>query len=77
MTDVRFISELIDKLETAYNIDPARLPVASDISDRTLSLPLSPALTEEDQADVASALRECLPQVLPSATSRVQLPTSG
>ena len=25
MRDVRFISELIDKLEAAYNIDPARI----------------------------------------------------
>jgi dTDP-4-amino-4,6-dideoxygalactose transaminase len=35
-------------------------PVARDISDRTLSLPLSPALSEEDQDDVVGALRSAL-----------------
>lgn len=40
-----------------YRIDPASLPVASDISDRTLSLPLSPDLSELDQLKVADALR--------------------
>jgi dTDP-4-amino-4,6-dideoxygalactose transaminase len=43
-----------------YAIDPAALPVATDISERTLSLPLSPALTDEDQKDVAKALRTAL-----------------
>jgi dTDP-4-amino-4,6-dideoxygalactose transaminase len=43
-----------------YAIDPAALPVATDISNRTLSLPLSPALTEADQLDVVSALRAAL-----------------
>ena len=32
--------------------------VASDISDRTLSLPLSPKVTDADQDDVVAALRE-------------------
>jgi dTDP-4-amino-4,6-dideoxygalactose transaminase len=40
-----------------YSIDPATLPVATDISERTVSLPLSPALTEADQHDVVAAIR--------------------
>jgi dTDP-4-amino-4,6-dideoxygalactose transaminase len=43
-----------------YRIDPAALPVATDVSQRTLSLPLSPALTEADQLDVAEALGDAL-----------------
>jgi dTDP-4-amino-4,6-dideoxygalactose transaminase len=43
-----------------YRIEPEALPVAYDISMRTLSLPLGPTLTEEDQVDVANALREAL-----------------
>ena len=43
-----------------YGLEPERFPVASDISERTLSLPLSPKVTEADQDDVAAALRELL-----------------
>jgi len=43
-----------------YGIDPASLPVATDMSERTLSLPLSAALTEADQDDVVEALAEVL-----------------
>jgi dTDP-4-amino-4,6-dideoxygalactose transaminase len=43
-----------------YELDPADLPVATDISHRTLSLPLSPAMDERDQDDVVAALREAL-----------------
>ena len=43
-----------------YAIEPERLPVATRISDTTLSLPLSPKVTEADQQDVANALREAL-----------------
>jgi dTDP-4-amino-4,6-dideoxygalactose transaminase len=39
-----------------YGLDPSHFPVASDISNRTLSLPLSPKVTERDQDDVAAAL---------------------
>jgi len=39
-----------------YSIDPESLPVATDISNRTLSLPLSPKVTHDDQDDVAAAL---------------------
>jgi dTDP-4-amino-4,6-dideoxygalactose transaminase len=39
-----------------FGIDPTSLPVATEISHRTLSLPLSPQLTEADQLRVANAL---------------------
>jgi dTDP-4-amino-4,6-dideoxygalactose transaminase len=40
-----------------YGIAPEAFPVATAISDATLSLPLSPMVTEEDQVDVVAALR--------------------
>ncbi len=43
-----------------YGFEPFDLPVATDISSRTLSLPLSPAVTESDQVDVSNALRSGL-----------------
>jgi dTDP-4-amino-4,6-dideoxygalactose transaminase len=43
-----------------YGIDPSALPVATDISNRTLSLPLSPKVTERDQRDVVAALSAAL-----------------
>jgi dTDP-4-amino-4,6-dideoxygalactose transaminase len=43
-----------------YGIDPAQLPVATDISERTLSLPLSPKVSERDQDDVVEALTAVL-----------------
>jgi dTDP-4-amino-4,6-dideoxygalactose transaminase len=43
-----------------YKIDPASLPRATDISERTLSLPLSPKVTEADQLDVVDAVRDAL-----------------
>jgi dTDP-4-amino-4,6-dideoxygalactose transaminase len=43
-----------------YGIDPAELPVATDISRRTLSLPLSPKVTPADQEDVVTALAAAL-----------------
>jgi dTDP-4-amino-4,6-dideoxygalactose transaminase len=43
-----------------YAIDPASLPVATEMSDRTLSVPLSPNVTESDQLDVARALQRAL-----------------
>ena len=45
---------------SCYAIEPGMLPVASDISDRTLSLPLSPAMTDADQDDVVEALSHVL-----------------
>jgi dTDP-4-amino-4,6-dideoxygalactose transaminase len=44
----------------AYGVRPDDLPVATDISERTLSLPLGPALTEADQDDVVAALAAVL-----------------
>jgi dTDP-4-amino-4,6-dideoxygalactose transaminase len=43
-----------------YGLAPEDFPVATAISERTLSLPLSPNVTEADQDDVVSALRELL-----------------
>jgi dTDP-4-amino-4,6-dideoxygalactose transaminase len=43
-----------------YGIAPDALPHTLDISDRSLSLPLSPSVTEADQEDVAAALRAAL-----------------
>jgi dTDP-4-amino-4,6-dideoxygalactose transaminase len=43
-----------------YGLRPEDFPVATAISDRTLSLPLSPKVTESDQHDVVEALRELL-----------------
>jgi dTDP-4-amino-4,6-dideoxygalactose transaminase len=43
-----------------YRLREDDLPVASDISERTLSLPLSPKVSEADQDDVVDALTELL-----------------
>jgi dTDP-4-amino-4,6-dideoxygalactose transaminase len=43
-----------------YGIAAEALPVAARISDTTLSLPLSPAVTEADQLDVVGALIRAL-----------------
>jgi dTDP-4-amino-4,6-dideoxygalactose transaminase len=43
-----------------YRIEPSAFPVASTASERTLSLPLSPKVSEQDQVDVADALRAAL-----------------
>lgn len=40
-----------------YDLDPAAYPVATDISNRTLSLPLGTNVTRADQDDVVDALR--------------------
>ena len=44
-----------------YHLVPEDFPVASAISDRTLSLPLSPKISDADQDDVVEALRDLLP----------------
>ena len=41
-------------------LEPASLPVTLDMSERTISLPLGPALTERDQDAVAAALATAL-----------------
>jgi dTDP-4-amino-4,6-dideoxygalactose transaminase len=43
-----------------YELVPEQFPVATGISERTLSLPLSPKVTDADQEDVVAALRELL-----------------
>jgi dTDP-4-amino-4,6-dideoxygalactose transaminase len=43
-----------------YGLRPEDFPVASSISDRTLSLPLSPSVMIADQDDVVAALTELL-----------------
>jgi dTDP-4-amino-4,6-dideoxygalactose transaminase len=43
-----------------YGLTPEDFPVATAISDHTLSLPLSPKVTDGDQDDVVDALRELL-----------------
>jgi dTDP-4-amino-4,6-dideoxygalactose transaminase len=43
-----------------FGFRPDDFPVAADISARTLSLPLSPKLTHEDQDDVVAALEVAL-----------------
>jgi len=43
-----------------YGLRESDFPVASAISERTISLPLSPKVTEADQDDVVAALTELL-----------------
>jgi dTDP-4-amino-4,6-dideoxygalactose transaminase len=43
-----------------YRLAPGQFPVATAISERTVSLPLSPKVTDSDQDDVVLALRELL-----------------
>jgi dTDP-4-amino-4,6-dideoxygalactose transaminase len=43
-----------------YALAPERFPCATAISEQTISLPLSPKVTDADQQDVVSALRELL-----------------
>jgi dTDP-4-amino-4,6-dideoxygalactose transaminase len=43
-----------------YGLAPERFPVATAISDGTVSLPLSPKVTDADQDDVVSSLHELL-----------------
>jgi dTDP-4-amino-4,6-dideoxygalactose transaminase len=46
--------------QDTYRLRPVDFPVASAISEHTLSLPLSPRVTEPDQDDVVEALTEAL-----------------
>ena len=43
-----------------YGLAPEQFPVATEISERTLSLPLSPKVTDTDQGDVVEALTDLL-----------------
>jgi dTDP-4-amino-4,6-dideoxygalactose transaminase len=51
---------LHDYYRKRYRIDEDSLPVATDISKRTLSLPLASDLSERDQQDVVAALEAAL-----------------
>lgn len=43
-----------------YALEPGQFPVATEISEGTLSLPLSPKVSDSDQDDVVTALVELL-----------------
>jgi dTDP-4-amino-4,6-dideoxygalactose transaminase len=43
-----------------YGLRPEDFPIATEFSDRTLSLPLAPNVSQSDQDDVVSAVRELL-----------------
>ncbi len=43
-----------------YGLVPEQFPVATAISERTVSLPLSPKVSDSDQDDVVEALTELL-----------------
>ncbi len=43
-----------------YELEPSMLPVATEMSARTLSLPLSPKVSDDDQTDVIGALHYLL-----------------
>jgi dTDP-4-amino-4,6-dideoxygalactose transaminase len=43
-----------------YRLSPEQFPIANSISERTLSLPLAPNVSEQDQDDVVHALSELL-----------------
>jgi len=43
-----------------YTLRPEHFPVATDISERTVSLPFGPGISERDQLDVVEALEQVL-----------------
>jgi dTDP-4-amino-4,6-dideoxygalactose transaminase len=43
-----------------YGVRPEDFPVASDLSERTVSLPFGPGISEQDQLDVTEALTQVL-----------------
>lgn len=60
-TGVHYISlHLQDYYKKTFNYQENDFPNSKYISDRTLSIPLSANLTDEDVKDVISALRGCL-----------------
>jgi dTDP-4-amino-4,6-dideoxygalactose transaminase len=46
--------------ETHHPVEPGALPVATDLSARTLSLPFGPKLSEQDLVDVVDGLNQAL-----------------
>ena len=60
-TGIHFVSlHLHEYFKKAFGFEPDDFPNAKYISERTISLPLSPKLTDEDVEDVISAVREVL-----------------
>jgi dTDP-4-amino-4,6-dideoxygalactose transaminase len=57
-----------------YELRPEEFPVATDISDRTISLPLAVDMTEGDLLDVANALSDALGAARPEATPEASKP---
>jgi dTDP-4-amino-4,6-dideoxygalactose transaminase len=57
-----------------YNINPASLPIATDMSRRTLSLPLGPAISDRDAEDVVEALTRAL--AVPAKSPAANVPQS-
>lgn len=62
-TGIHFISiHLHDYYRKTYGYQPEDFPNAKFISDRTISLPLSPKLTDEDMVDVIETTKYVLKQ---------------
>jgi dTDP-4-amino-4,6-dideoxygalactose transaminase len=60
-TGIHFISlHLHDYYRKTYGFKPDDFPNAKWVSERTLSLPLSPKLTDEDVVDVIRTVKEIL-----------------
>jgi dTDP-4-amino-4,6-dideoxygalactose transaminase len=54
-----------------YGLESGDFPVATEMSERTLSIPLGPSLEPGDQEDVAAALREALAPSASAAPARM------
>lgn len=61
LADVRFISELIDRLEAAYNIDPARIYVNGFSNGGGMAFALSCALSHRIAAVGTASAAQALP----------------
>jgi len=60
-TGIHFVSlHLHEYYKKRFGFKPEDFPNAKFISERTISLPLSPKLTDEDVEDVIDAVRETL-----------------
>jgi len=60
-TGIHFVSlHLHPYYATKYNYKPEDFPNAAYVSERTVSLPLSPKLKDEDVEDVISAVKKIL-----------------
>jgi dTDP-4-amino-4,6-dideoxygalactose transaminase len=60
-TGIHYVSlHLQDYYRKTYGFKPDDFPHARYISDRTMSLPLSPKLTDQDVNDVIAAMKKVL-----------------